>query len=74
MALNFGLMEVFAFGLIATALMQCCSAACAEPGQILAVFGYILIFSRSLADVPMLVEQISRLRDICRRLAGAKAG
>ena len=68
--LNLGLMELFGFGLMAAALIRCCITSAADPGRILAMSGYILIFSRSLTGVPMIVEQVSRLRDIRRRLRG----
>src|SRR5581483_2904368 len=41
-ALTFGLMEASAFVLMAAALIRCCSTAVPDPGQIFAVFGYIL--------------------------------
>jgi ABC-type multidrug transport system fused ATPase/permease subunit len=69
-ALNFCLMEVFAFGLMAAALIRCCTRGAVDAGQIFAVFGYILIFSSNLTHVPMLIEQVSRLRDIARRMRG----
>jgi len=69
-AWNFGLLEGCAFVLMAIALIRCCSVSTGAEaaGPICAVFGYILIFSRNLTNVPLLIEQISRMRDIYRRM------
>jgi hypothetical protein len=67
-ALNFGAMELFVLGLMVAALVRFCAAADATPGDIFAVFGYVLMFVGGLDVVPVLVQQVSRLRDIGRRM------
>ncbi len=53
-----------------TALARFCSVADATPGDIFAVFGYVLMFVMGLDVVPMLVQQVNRLRDIGGRMRG----
>jgi ABC-type multidrug transport system fused ATPase/permease subunit len=69
-ALNFGLMELFVLALLAVTLLRSCSAT-SSPGDIFAVFRYVLMFVMALDNVPLLVRQISRIRDIHRRLQPA---
>jgi hypothetical protein len=69
-ALNFGVMEVFILGLLAVSLVRSCQMPAADAGSIFAVFRYVLMFVMGLDGVPMLVQQISRIRDITRRLRG----
>ena len=38
-------------------------------GQVVVVFGYVMMFINSLACVPQLVQQLSRLRDVSRRMS-----
>lgn len=66
-AMNFSYTELFVLGLIIAALIRVASLGL-EPGDIFAVFRYVLMFIMGLDMVPALVEQISRLRDIGRRL------
>lgn len=66
-ALNFGVMELFILGLLAAALLRACASG-AEAGTILAVFRYVLMFVLGLDSVPMIVQQMSRLRDVGRRM------
>src|SRR5262245_42779996 len=73
-AWNFGLMELFVLGLLATALWHYCSAGVVEPGSVFAVFRYVLMFVMGLDSVRMLVQQVSRLRDIGGRMREAPAG
>jgi hypothetical protein len=40
----------------------------ARPGEILAMFQYMLLFISGLDSVPLVVGQLSRLRDIERRI------
>lgn len=70
-ALNFGLTELFVLGLLAAVLVQACTAG-ATPGDILAVFRYVLMFVMGLDAVPEVVQRVSRLRDIGRRLRGTE--
>ena len=65
---NFGLMEIFILGLMVAALVRFCSADGATAGSVFAVFTYILTYVTGLDNVPLLVEQFSRLHDIGRRL------
>jgi ABC-type multidrug transport system fused ATPase/permease subunit len=67
-ALAFGWMELCILALLGGALVRCCTTQGLNVGQIFAVFGYILMFVGSLASVPQLVQQLSRLRDISRRM------
>jgi ABC-type multidrug transport system fused ATPase/permease subunit len=67
-AINFSIMEVFVLAMMAAALLRSCSAGVADMGQIVAVFRYVLMFIMGLDSVPMLVQQMSRLHDIGRRL------
>ena len=68
-ALNFGLLDLCTIGLLGGALARTCLARPTDPGRILIVFGYVQMFMSGLLSMPMLVRQLSRLRDICRRLA-----
>ena len=67
-ALNFALMELFILGVMATALIQFCRHPNAQPGEIFAVFRYVLMFIMGLDVVPRLVEQWAKVRDIAHRL------
>lgn len=69
-AINFGLTELFVLGLLAAVLIRFCSAATASPGDIFAVFRYVLMFIMGLDSVPQVVQHVSRLRDIRQRLCG----
>ena len=71
-AFNFGLMNVFVLALMATALVRCCVIHTTNVGQIFAVFGYVMVFVMGLVEVPLLVQQFSRLRDIKRRMDSAR--
>lgn len=66
-ALNFGLMELFILGLMVAALARSCHLG-AAPGDIFAIFRYVLMFIMGLDSVPILVQQMGRLRDVGRRL------
>jgi ABC-type multidrug transport system fused ATPase/permease subunit len=67
-AINFSVMEVFVLGLLAVALVRSCLLPGASAGDIFAVFRYVLMFITGLDGVPMLVQQLSRLHDISRRI------
>jgi ABC-type multidrug transport system fused ATPase/permease subunit len=71
-ALTMGLMETFVLLLMMAALVRFCTQPGAEPGDIFAVFRYVLLFIMALDRVPMLVNQFSRLRDIGTRMTKAK--
>jgi hypothetical protein len=68
-ALNFGLLDLCTVGLLGGTLARSCLSGPTDPARILMIFGYVQIFSSGLLSMPMLVRQLSRLRDICRRLA-----
>lgn len=69
-AANSCLLNVFVMILIAAALVRCCLAHAIEVGQIFAVLGYVMMFVMGLGNIPALVQQLSRLRDITRRVQG----
>ncbi len=67
-AMNFGAMEFLIVGLMATSLIRLCGAPETSAGDIFAVFRYVMMFVLGLDCAPVLVQQISRLRDIGRRM------
>lgn len=66
-ALNFGTMEVFVLGVLVLALLRTCSTLTASPGDIFAVFRYVMMLLMGVDGVPKLVQQFSRLRDLTQR-------
>lgn len=66
-AKNFGMMQVFVLALFVTALLRL-SVLNLEPGSIFSVFSYILGFTTGLDKIPVLVQQLSRLKDVRKRL------
>ncbi len=66
-ALNFGTMEVFVLGVMVLAMLRTCSSLTASPGDIFAVFRYVLMLLMGIDGVPKLVQQFSRLRDLTQR-------
>lgn len=69
-ALNFGTMELFVLGVLVLALLRTCSSLTSTPGDIFAVFRYVLMMLMGLDGIPRLVQQFSRLRDLTHRLRG----
>ena len=67
-ALTTGLMELFVLTLMVCGLLRYCTMAGTAPGDIFAVFRYVLLFVMGLDSLPVLVSQVSRLRDIGQRL------
>lgn len=67
-ALNFGTMELFVLGVLVVALLRSCTMTSATPGDIFAVFRYILLLLMGVDAIPKLVQQFSRLRDLSNRL------
>jgi hypothetical protein len=68
-AVNFSLMEFFILGVLVLSLVHFCTGASPPPaGDIFAVFRYLLMFVMGLDTVPRLVQQLSRLKDIGRRM------
>jgi ABC transporter transmembrane region len=66
-ARNFGITQLFVLGLFVASLLRL-SALNLEPGSIFSVFSYVLGFTAGLDNIPVLVQQLSRLRDIGKRL------
>jgi hypothetical protein len=66
-ARNFAMTEVFVLILIIVALFRSCGMG-AQPGDIFAVFRYVIMFVSGLDAIPVMIQQISRLQDISRRL------
>jgi hypothetical protein len=73
-AANFGIMELFILSLIVVSIIRFSAMPDARPGEILAMFQYIWMFVSGLDSVPMVVQQLSRLRDIERRIQLAASG
>lgn len=67
-AVNFALMELFVMAVIAGSLIHYCLNAAVQPGDVFAVFRYVLMFVMGLDSLPLMVAQFSRLRDIGRRM------
>jgi len=67
-ALSFGVLELLIFGVMAAALVRICAQPGTDAGTIIAVFGYVLMYVTGIVNVPLLVQQFNRLRDISRRL------
>jgi ABC transporter transmembrane protein len=67
-ALNVGLVELFVIALLAVTLLRSCSLPGAGAGDIVAVFRYVIVFVTALDTVPVLIQHVSRLRDIGRRM------
>ncbi|MBM81575.1 MAG: hypothetical protein CMJ78_13430 [Planctomycetaceae bacterium] len=68
-AINFCLMELFVLSVMVAALLRICDPATVTAGAIFAVFRYALMLIMGLDAVPRLVQQISQLRELKRRLA-----
>ena len=68
-AINFSLMELFVLGVMVATLVHFCMNSSPQPGDIFAVFRYVLMFIMGLDSAPKIVQQLSRLRDIGFRLA-----
>jgi hypothetical protein len=68
-ALTLGLLELGAISLVALALVRSCVGATTDAGHISMVLGYAWMYSVSLLNMPVLVEQIGRLVDVNRRLS-----
>jgi ABC-type multidrug transport system fused ATPase/permease subunit len=67
-ALDWGLMELFSIGLSAAVIIRIASLPHIEPGTIYAMLAYLWNFIASLNNVPGLVQQLSRLKDIAQRM------
>ena len=67
-AINFGLMECFILGAIVAVLFRACHLPTVQAGDIFAVFRYLMLLLMGLDNLPRLIQQVSRLRDISSRL------
>lgn len=67
-AVNFGLMECFILGAIVAVLFRACQLPAVQPGDIFAVFRYLMLLLIGLDSLPRLIQQVSRLRDVSGRL------
>jgi ABC-type multidrug transport system fused ATPase/permease subunit len=67
-AMNWGVMELFDVVLSAAVIIRIASLKHLEPGTIYAMLAYLWNFIASLNNVPMLVQQLSRLKDIAQRM------
>jgi ABC-type multidrug transport system fused ATPase/permease subunit len=67
-AANWGVMELFNIGLAAAVIMRIASLQNIESGTIYAMLAYLWNFIASLNNVPALVQQLSRIKDIARRM------
>jgi len=67
-AMNWGVMELFDVVLSAAIIIRIASLKNIQPGTIYAMLAYLWNFIASLNNVPMLVQQLSRLKDIAQRM------
>jgi ABC-type multidrug transport system fused ATPase/permease subunit len=67
-AVNYGLMELFTIALVATILFRTMAIPGIQAGEIYAIVSYLWNFLTSLDDVPVLVQQFTRLQDIGDRM------
>jgi hypothetical protein len=67
-ALNYGVMELFTILLAATVLVRTTWIPGIQAGEIYAIISYLWNFLKSLEDIPLLVQQVSRLQDIGQRM------
>jgi hypothetical protein len=67
-AFSYAVLETLIFVAMAAALMRTCARPGVDAGTIFAVLGYVLVYTSGIVNVPLLVQQLSRLRDIRNRL------
>jgi hypothetical protein len=67
-ALNFAFTELFVVALMAVALLRSCTIPGGDVGAIVATFRYVIMFIAALDCMPVLIQHISRLRDIGQRM------
>jgi len=67
-ALNFGALETFVLGVMVFVLMRTCGLPLFEAGDIFAVFRYLMVLLMGLDQVPRVVMQLSRMRDVDERV------
>lgn len=73
-AQNYGIVHIFMLALYALAIYRSVRVANLEAGDIFAVLSYVWNFIEGLDSVPLLVQKVSRLRDIGTRLQPALDG
>ena len=61
-------MEVFVLGVIVLALIRTCGLPLIEAGDIFAVFRYLMVLLMGVDQVPRVVMQLSRMRDVDERI------
>ncbi|MBL8298327.1 MAG: hypothetical protein JNN30_08275 [Rhodanobacteraceae bacterium] len=66
----FGAMEISVILLFVVALMRLAGQEATQAGDIYAIFAYLWKFVAALDQVPPLVQQLAKLRDLNERLAG----
>ena len=71
-ALNFGLMELFVLGVIVLVLLRVCQLPDVLAGDLFAAFRYLMLMLIGLDQVPRLVQQVSRLRDVQGRVSRSR--
>lgn len=67
-AWSFGMLELLIFAVMAAALVRTCAKPDVDAGTIVAVFGYVLMYVTGVVNMPLLVQQFNRLRDISGRM------
>jgi ABC-type multidrug transport system fused ATPase/permease subunit len=72
-ALNFGAMEAFVLGVIILALIRTCGLPLVEAGDIFAVFRYLMVLLMGVDQIPRVVMQLSRMRDVDDRIRRSAA-
>jgi hypothetical protein len=65
----FGAMEISVIALFVTALVRLAQGDAVRAGDIYAIFAYLWKFVQALDQVPLLVQQMAKLRDLNERLA-----
>jgi len=68
-AVNFGAMGLLSVVLTAAILLYGCRLPSVQVGDVLAIVHYLGMFILGLEQIPMLVQQAGRLRDIARRIS-----
>ena len=68
-SLCFGATSIVFLGLTTAVLLDSSWQDGVSPGEIVSLFAYVLIFVDGLHNVPLVVEQAGRFRDIVRRMS-----
>lgn len=64
----FGAMEITVIVLFVVALMRLAEAGAARAGDVYAIFAYVWRYVMALDQVPQLVQQVAKLRDLNQRM------